>query len=156
MKETQFSCGFVIYRINPSCLSNSSDQNWFSKDNLQILLLELPSGRYDFPKGKIEKNETFIETAYRELEEETGITKEDIFRDERFQYQTTYFPYDPSVGKRVEKRLMMFLGKLKKGKDCTKVTEHEGFAWVNWKIPANIQKPNIDSTLEYVENYWGY
>lgn len=151
MRETQFSCGFVIYRIDPC--KNLDDEQW-SKDNLQILLLQLPSGRYDFPKGKIEMNETFIETAYRELEEETGINKDDIIRDEQFQYQTTYFPYDPSIKRKVEKRLMMFLGMLKKGRECRKVTEHTGFKWVNWKIPADIQKPNIDSTLEYVENYW--
>lgn len=34
-------------------------------------------GLYNFPGGKIEPNESFLESAYRELFEETGITKFD-------------------------------------------------------------------------------
>lgn len=35
-------------------------------------------GLYNLVGGKIEENENFDEAAYRELEEETGITKNDI------------------------------------------------------------------------------
>lgn len=35
-------------------------------------------GLYNLVGGKVEENETGLESAYRELEEESGITKEDI------------------------------------------------------------------------------
>lgn len=35
-------------------------------------------GRYNFVGGKIKENETGIDAAYRELEEETGITERDV------------------------------------------------------------------------------
>lgn len=35
-------------------------------------------GLYNLVGGKVEENETSLESAYRELEEESGITKEDI------------------------------------------------------------------------------
>lgn len=35
-------------------------------------------GLYNLVGGKVEENETDLESAYRELEEESGITKEDI------------------------------------------------------------------------------
>ena len=35
-------------------------------------------GKLNFPGGKCEEGETYLEAAYRELEEETGIGKKDI------------------------------------------------------------------------------
>lgn len=55
----------------------------FSKDRKSTVLVETERGHLSFPKGKREKGETDLETAYRELYEETGITKDmiDIFDD---------------------------------------------------------------------------
>lgn len=38
------------------------------------LLLHYVNGYWDFPKGKLEKNETKLEAAHRELKEETNLT----------------------------------------------------------------------------------
>ncbi len=39
-----------------------------------FLLLNYPSGHWDFIKGRIEKNESLKQAALREAREETGIT----------------------------------------------------------------------------------
>lgn len=46
----------------------------FDKDN--TVLVNTEKGNYSFPKGKREKGETSLETAWRELQEETGLTKD--------------------------------------------------------------------------------
>ena len=52
----------------------------FDKDNLSILLVrDTKSKKFGFPKGHYEKyDKTPFETAIRELNEETGLTREDI------------------------------------------------------------------------------
>ena len=58
------SCGIVVYRI---------------QDNKKLfLLLKYPQGHIDLAKGHIEENETLLECAKRELEEETGIDDVEI------------------------------------------------------------------------------
>ena len=41
----------------------------------QVLLVKQPNGACTFPKGRIEKNETELDAAIREIAEETGITE---------------------------------------------------------------------------------
>ncbi len=54
--------------------------NTYNNDNCVLLCkkVKLPFlGMYNFPGGKIEEGEDHLNSAYRELEEETGITKDD-------------------------------------------------------------------------------
>ena len=54
----------------------------FNKDHTKVLMCKRRSdpykGKYNFVGGKIEQGEDGISAAYRELEEETGITRRDI------------------------------------------------------------------------------
>ena len=47
-------------------------------DNDKTVLVSTHIGNYSFPKGKRNKNETSLETAWRELTEETGLTKDNV------------------------------------------------------------------------------
>lgn len=50
----------------------------FDLDNMSTVMVQTHKGNWGFPKGKKEGQETLLETAYRELEEETGITSDQI------------------------------------------------------------------------------
>ena len=49
-----------------------------SCDEIRTVLVQTHRGNYSYPKGKRHKEETYFETAMRELEEETGIKSDDI------------------------------------------------------------------------------
>ena len=56
----------------------------------QILLIKhANSGHWSFPKGHVEAGETDVETAVREIKEETGV---DALIDTRFREVVTYSP----------------------------------------------------------------
>ena len=57
--EKEYSCGAILY-----CYENN--------ERKYVLVME-PSGTYGFPKGHKEGNETDLETATREIKEETGV-----------------------------------------------------------------------------------
>ena len=71
MKEK--SCGAIVYK----------------KDNNEVLflLVHQNNGHYSFPKGHTEKNETELETALREIKEETNL---EVEIDDNFRHQITY------------------------------------------------------------------
>lgn len=54
------SCGFVAYK-------QIGNENYY-------LIIKSPSGDVSFPKGHMEPGESELETAIRELKEETGIS----------------------------------------------------------------------------------
>lgn len=86
MKYDEKSCGGIII-----------------KDN-KILMVRQVKGFIGFPKGHVEANETEIETAIREIKEETNI---DVKLDEKKSYRIYYSP-KPNVSKEV----VYFLGKI--------------------------------------------
>lgn len=77
------SCGAVVY-IKESNL-------------LKFLLIKMNQGHWSFPKGHMEPGETELETALREIKEETNL---DCFIDTDFREVITYSPY-PNVIKDV-------------------------------------------------------
>ena len=69
----------------------------------KILLIRQMSGAWGFPKGHVEHDETEVETAIREVKEETNI---DVEVDESKRYTMQYFT-DKGIGKEV----VIFLAK---------------------------------------------
>ena len=118
----------------------------------EFLLMKHPS-RWDLPKGHIDPGESEVECAMRELVEETGITADDIKLDPGFRFTLEY----PVVSKRTGgerwlKSLVVFLGRLSRVVEITP-TEHESFAWFEWRPPHRIQEQTIDPLLKAVEEY---
>lgn len=78
MKEK--SCGAVVYKKE--------------NDGLKFLLVHQSNSHYSFPKGHTEKEETEIETALREIKEETNL---DVEIDTNFKKVITYLVESKNV-----------------------------------------------------------
>jgi 8-oxo-dGTP pyrophosphatase MutT (NUDIX family) len=119
----------------------------------QFLLLKHPH-RWDLPKGHCDEGESFLETAIRETEEETGIPRAEIQLDDQFVFETSYPVQYRKTGQRVfQKTVRYFLGYLESIPEIT-LTEHIGFQWFDWQPPHQIQSETIDPLLEAVDAHW--
>jgi 8-oxo-dGTP pyrophosphatase MutT (NUDIX family) len=132
------SCGILVFRRQPE---------------LAFLLMRHPD-RLDLPKGHLRKRETEVECAFRELEEETGLSQTDVQFQEGFRFVTTYYPrYERYGGEVVEKQVVLFLAYLLQPREI-RVSEHGGHEWVPWQPPHHIQRGTIDEILEAVERFF--
>jgi len=112
----------------------------FRKENSKnlFLLLNYPSGHWDFVKGKMEKGETTHETAIRETKEETEIT--DITFLENFEEWIAYnFQYQ---GELVQKKVVFFLAETKT-KEVKISHEHLNYTWVDYNTA--MEKTTFDN-----------
>jgi 8-oxo-dGTP pyrophosphatase MutT (NUDIX family) len=111
--------------------------------------------RLDIPKGHVDKGETDIECALRELWEETGIAAADVELDPHFRFETVYTVTPAKFNfQQCEKTLVVFLGYLRRDVPI-RVTEHESYLWQPWSPPHRIQAQTIDPLLKAVEKYVG-
>jgi 8-oxo-dGTP pyrophosphatase MutT (NUDIX family) len=107
------SAGTILYKESPS--------------GKMYLLLNYPSGHWDFVKGNIEKGETFKETVVREAREETGII--DIAFVDGFEDKVEY--YYQRDGKVIHKEVVFFLASTRT--DNVKLShEHQDFVWLSF------------------------
>lgn len=107
------SCGAILYRNSPS--------------GKLYLLLNYPSGHWDFVKGNIEKGETFKETALREIKEETEIS--DVNFIDGFENKIQY--HYQRDGKVVHKEVIFFLAET--STERVEIShEHLGFIWLKF------------------------
>ena len=90
-------------------------------------LLLLNAGRWDFPKGNIEKGETELQTVVREVGEETGLGAISIVPGFRRVIEY-YYRRD---GKNIHKQVTYFLAKTSDG-GVTISHEHEGYGWFTY------------------------
>ena len=104
------SCGAIVYRR--------------FHGNIEILLIKhINSGHWSFPKGHVEQGETEIETALREIKEETGL---DVLIDPSFRETVTYFPR-----KDTQKVVVYFIAKAKTFEYIPQEDEIAEIRWVD-------------------------
>lgn len=97
-------------------------------DGNRFLLLNYPTGHWDFVKGKIEQGETLHQTAVRETKEETGIS--DLEFVEGFEEKINYnFQFE---GELIQKEVIFFLAKTKTH-TINVSHEHLDYAWLDYK-----------------------
>lgn len=139
MPQTK-ACGFLIVQGNP----------------IETFLLMKHPNRWDLPKGHVDEGETDIQCALRELEEETGITSNDITVDPNFRYQIQYtVNYKKKFGGAdTLKTVVYFLARLEQEVELN-LTEHGDAQWFDWNPPHTIQEQTIDGLLAAVAEHVG-
>lgn len=113
-KFDEKSCGVVVFR-------EQENEKYF-------LILKYPGGHFDLVKGHIEANETEIQTATRELLEETGIA--DLKYIYGFREEISY-KYFRNNGLPSNKQVVFFLGKTNLS-DIRLSHEHHEFFWLKY------------------------
>lgn len=107
-------------------------------DENKILLVHHNKGHWDFPKGHVESGETEIQTAIREVKEETGI---DVQVNEKYRYSTSYSPKED-----VMKEVVYFLAKNTNSNTTPQIEEVSEANWFEFKVAIN--KITYDNSRE--------
>ena len=130
------SCGAVVY--NP--------------ERQLFLIIKMLNGNWGFPKGHTENQETDIQTAIREVTEETGIKIEIL---DGFKKSIKYIPF-PEVLKKV----IFFIGITEEEKVTIDKHEIEDYMWCSYEealkmITYKPQRDIMESSLQFIKNYYG-
>jgi bis(5'-nucleosidyl)-tetraphosphatase len=110
----QLSAGIIVYRLDD-----------YKKRT--YLLLQYPGKYWDFPKGKLENNEKWIDAAIRETKEETNL--DNLFIEEGFEHSYSYV-FNDFKGNKIEKTVVFFIGKAEINTQVTLSYEHVDYLWL--------------------------
>ena len=96
----------------------------------KVLLIKHNKGHWDFPKGHVEKGETEIQTAKREVKEETNL---DVEIDEKSRYVVQYI-----TDLNTDKQVVYFLAKNTSSNIIPQEAEVQEIKWVLLEDAENI------------------
>ena len=116
--KREFSAGVVVYY----------DDIYNDQPVRLYLLLNYRRGYWDLPKGKLEKDETNLQAAVRELKEETGL---EAVIHHGFEQTLSYMFKDPT-GVLVHKTVTFFVGRAST-KEVVLSHEHLSYKWLPYK-----------------------
>lgn len=134
----QLSAGIIVYRLDS-----------FKKRT--YLLLQYPGKYWDFPKGKLESNEKWIDAALRETKEETGLTN--IAIEDGFEHNYSYI-FNDFKGNKVEKTVVFFIGLPQLEAQVTLSHEHMDFLWLPYEqARMQIYFESVRLLLDEVETF---
>ena len=116
----------------------------------EYLLLLYEAGHWDFPKGGIEEGETEIQTALREIREETGLENVKIIDGFRWEIQYNY----RKNRNLVRKTVVFFLAR-SDTKNVTLSYEHKDYTWLPYeaaynKLTFKTAKDTLKAAHEYL------
>ncbi|MDC8103084.1 NUDIX hydrolase [Chryseobacterium sp. PTM-20240506] len=102
-------------------------------------------GKWDLPKGKMEKGESREESAVREIEEETGLKDVELVKF----INTTYHIYVERNGEKILKCTHWFEMNFN-GEDTSKPQIEEGITEVAWKNNTQIENEVFPNTFKNI------
>ncbi len=103
------SAGAVVYRDTP---------------HGRMYLLLQNAGRWDFPKGGVEKGESELQTVLREVKEETGLTTLQV----RSGFRKVIEYFYRREGKNIHKQVVYLLA-VTDSEQVKISSEHQGYGW---------------------------
>lgn len=120
-----------------------------------FLLLKYPN-YWGFSKGIIEKNETPLEAAKRELEEETNIKNFNLIPSFKYE-QEWFYRRDKNI---IHKKAIFFLAETTE-EEAQKIkisSEHEDFSWISYndatkKIKLKNNQEMLKKAYEFIREY---
>lgn len=119
----KYSCaGIIIFR---------------KKHKLETILVKTHKDNYSFPKGKLNKGETYIDGAIRETNEETGIVLEDI----KLLSENGKYVYIEELSEKNNPSVLYFIGEYNKD-NLTFSYDEEELKEVNWFQIDDVYKLN--------------
>ena len=127
------SCGAIIL--------NSSRE--------KFLIVKMYNGNWGFAKGHVENNETEIETAIREVKEETGLK---IRLLDGFKEVIKYVPDETTL-----KKVVIFAGIAENEEVRIDKYEIEDYKWCNYDeamklITYKLQRDILEKTMKFIKN----
>ncbi len=96
----------------------------------KVLLVKQTEGHWGFPKGHVEQGETEVQTAIREVKEETNIDVE-VKEDKR--YEEEYYPEE-----NIKKQVVYFLAKNITTNIMPQQSEIQEIKWVPLNEAENV------------------
>lgn len=120
------------------------------KKKTKYLLLKNNKNKWDFPKGKVDKNESILKAGLRELFEETGVDNISIIDGffEKIKYREI-----KKTGKIIKKMAYFYLASTKKSKIVLS-KEHNNYKWFDFnKAYDTLTYKNSKVLLKYANSY---
>ncbi len=104
----------------------------------EVLLIHHNAGHWDFPKGHVEEGETEVQTAIREVKEETNI---DVKVNEEYRYTTEYSPKEDVI-----KQVVFFLAQNINDETNAQLEEVSEVKW--FKLNEAVEKITYNTSKE--------
>lgn len=125
MKQEK-SCGAIVYHR-------------LDQEEKYLLIQHENGGHWSFPKGHVENDETEVETALREIKEETGIN---VRLNTDLRLKTSYL-----VKEDVEKEVIYFIGLANDDKIQRQEIEVTDYQWLNYEEALELITYSSDKAL---------
>ncbi len=113
-------------------------------DGGKILVIQQAEGHWGFPKGHVEAGETEVQTAIREIKEETNY---DVEVNENFRYVETYSPKEG-----VEKDVVFFVAKKVAGDMRPQEEEVQNILWLTYE--ETLERLTYENSKEILKKAW--
>lgn len=110
--QKEKSCGAVVYFLK-------------EKTPYFLLIQHKNGGHWSFPKGHVEQKESEMETAIREIKEETGL---EVKIDTSFRESITFSPKEG-----IMKDVIYFIALAKDSKVIQQIEEVTNTSWLNFE-----------------------
>ncbi len=139
--------GVILFRKNPEI-------------GIQYLALYLKNDYWNFPKGHVEEGESEMETAIRELYEETGIKEVKFIDGWRQQTQFIYKEMHREKPEFIRKDFVLYLAEADMKTKVNLLVKEDsgekinGYAWLDFKMANKYLKfKNLKEILKEADSY---